>query len=313
MSPQLNMQGNGRAWLLLMFMGVLWGVTFSLAKMSTEGGAHPIGINYWCCLIGAAILISGSFIFRRPLPLRRDVLIVCTVCGVLGSVIPGIAYFYAASHVSPGVLAITIATVPLMTFLAAAILGVERISITRLLGVFLGILSIALLIGPSASLPDRSAIPWVLLAVGAALCYTAENLFVAMRMPADVNVYTLVGGMFLVATIVMTPLVIITGTFEPLLWPFERAEWAILGMAAITVVAYGMFLYLVIYAGPVFASQTAYVVTLSGVFWGIIIFNDEHSLWVWLSLGVMMLALALVTPKKDKSQPAAPLKHMNKA
>jgi len=42
------------------------------------------------------------------------------------------------------------------------------------------------------------------------------------------------------------------------------------------------------------------------------IFNDEHSLWVWLSLGVMMLALALVAPKKDKSQPAATLGHMNK-
>ena len=113
-------------------MGILWGLSFSLAKMSTEGGAHPIGINYWCCLVGAAVLISGGIIVRRPLPLRRDVLIVCTVCGVLGSVIPGIAYFYAASHVSPGVLAITIATVPLMTFLAAADLGVERVSITRL-------------------------------------------------------------------------------------------------------------------------------------------------------------------------------------
>ena len=142
-------------------MGILWGLTFSLAKMSTEGGAHPIGINFWCCLIGAAVLISGSFILRRPLPLRRDVLIVCTVCGVLGSVIPGTAYFYAASRLSPGVLSITIATVPLMTFLAAAVLGVERVSITRLLGVFLGILSIALLIGPSTSLPDRSAIPWL--------------------------------------------------------------------------------------------------------------------------------------------------------
>jgi len=83
-------------------------------------------------------------------------------------------------------------------------------------------------------------------------------------------------------------------------------------MALITVSAYGMFLYLVIFAGPVFASQTAYVVTLSGVLWGIMIFNDEHSLWVWLSLGVMMLALALVAPRKDKAQPVAPLEHMNK-
>ena len=42
------------------------------------------------------------------------------------------------------------------------------------------------------------------------------------------------------------------------------------------------------------------------------IYNDEHSLWVWLSLGVMMLALALVTPRKDNSQPATPLGHVNK-
>ncbi|HIA41298.1 MAG TPA: DMT family transporter [Gammaproteobacteria bacterium] len=198
-----------------------------------------------------------------------------------------------------------------MTFLAAAVLGVERVSTTRLLGVFLGVLSIALLIGPSTSLPDRSAVPWVLLAVSSALCYTAENLFVAIRMPADVNIYTIVGGMFLAATIIMTPLVVITGTFEPLPWPWGRSEWAILGMAAITVSAYGLFLYLIRYAGPVFASQTAYVVTLSGVIWGIMIFDDEHSLWVWLSLGVMMLALGLVTPRKDESQPAAPLEHGN--
>ena len=242
MTPRLNIQRNGRAWLLLGFMGILWGLSFSLAKMATEGGAHPIGINYWVCLIGAAVLISGSYILRRPLPLRRDVLIVCTVCGVLGSVIPGTAYFYAASRLSPGVLSITIATVPLMTFLAAAVLGVERVSTTRLLGVFLGVLSIALLIGPSTSLPDRSAVPWVLLAVSSALCYTAENLFVAIRMPANVNIYTIVGGMFLAATIIMTPLVVITGTFEPLPWPWGRSEWAILGMAAITVSAYGLFL-----------------------------------------------------------------------
>ena len=62
---------SNRAWFLLLFMGVLWGLSFSLAKMATEEGAHPIGINYWCCLIGAAILVTGSFLFKRRLPMRR--------------------------------------------------------------------------------------------------------------------------------------------------------------------------------------------------------------------------------------------------
>jgi drug/metabolite transporter (DMT)-like permease len=62
-----------------------------------------------------------------------------------------------------------------------------------------------------------------------------------------------------------------------------------------------LFLYLIRYAGPVFASQTAYVVTLSGVLWGIMIFDADHSLGVWMSLGGMMLALPLGPPRKDKS------------
>ena len=58
-------------------------------------------------------------------------------------------------------------------------------------------------------------------------------------------------------------------------------------------------------AGPVFASQTAYVVTLSGVLWGMAIFSEAHSLWIWLSLLLMMVGLTLVRPRKAAAQPAA--------
>ena len=51
-------------------------------------------------------------------------------------------------------------------------------------------------------------------------------------------------------------------------------------------------------AGPLFASQTGYVVTLAGVIWGIYLFGETHSAWVWGSVVVMMLGLALVTPRR---------------
>ena len=51
-------------------------------------------------------------------------------------------------------------------------------------------------------------------------------------------------------------------------------------------------------AGPLFASQTGYVVTLAGVIWGIYLFGESHSAWVWGSVVVMMLGLALVTPRR---------------
>lgn len=300
--PNLRKSPRGRAWawLLLLFMGVLWGATFSLAKIAADGGGHPLGINFWQSAIGAFYLIILALVTRRKLPVKRGHIQFYVVCGLLGSVIPGVVFFYAASRVSPGVLSITVATVPLMTFAAAAAVGLEKFQIGRVLGVIFGVLSIILLVGPEESLPDPTAVPWVLAALAAAACYAAENLVVALRMPAGASAFTVAGGMFIAATAIMTPLVISTGAFVPLAWPWGPVEWAIVGMASISVIAYSLFIYLIVHAGPVFASQTAYVVTFSGVFWGVVIFGERHSMWIWVSLAVMLVALMLVTPRKKE-------------
>jgi len=217
----------------------------------------------------------------------------------LGSVVPGLLYFYAVTHISPGLLAITIATVPIMTYIAAALIKIERRSILRMLGVCFGVLAIVLLIVPTESLPDGSAVLWILAAILAAACYTGENLVIALRLPEGANTFVVLGGMLIVATLIMTPFVLATNTFVPLSWPWGSSEWAIISLAILSVVCYGLFMMLVVRAGPVFASQTAYIVTVSGVFWGILIFDEKHSLWIWASLASMLIALALVTPRKE--------------
>ena len=85
-------------------------------------------------------------------------------------------------------------------------------------------------------------------------------------------------------------------------WPFSRSSWAILGMSVIMATAYGAFYYLIVLAGPVYASQTAYLITLSGVLWGILIYNETHSAWIWASLTVMMIAITLVKPQDTTHQ-----------
>jgi hypothetical protein len=46
----------------------------------------------------------------------------------------------------------------------------------------------------------------------------------------------------------------------------------------------------------VFASMAGYVITLSGVFWCMLFFDEIHSTWVWSSLALMLAGMALVTP-----------------
>ena len=75
------------------------------------------------------------------------------------------------------------ATVPIMTYVAATLTKIEPRSFIRLLGIGFGVLAIVLLVGPSERQADREAIPWILAMVVAASCYAAENIVIARWFP----------------------------------------------------------------------------------------------------------------------------------
>ena len=93
--------------------------------------------------------------------------------------------------------------------------------------------------------------------------------------------------------------VLYLGVDESLSWLASEAGLAIAGIAFGSCVAYAMFFYTIKSSGPVFASQCAYAVTISGVIWGIIIFSEQHSIWIWISVIVMLLGLVLVSPDEE--------------
>jgi drug/metabolite transporter (DMT)-like permease len=70
-------------------------------------------------------------------------------------------------------------------------------------------------------------------------------------------------------------------------------------LAFINATAYAAFVACIASSGPLFASQVGYVVTLAGVLWGIAIFGETHSMWVWASLVTMLVGLMLVSPRKQ--------------
>ena len=287
-----------RAWAVLLFLGVAWGLTFSLAKIATSNGAHPLGITLWQALFGAVFLGAVCVVRRRPLSGKPRALQIYAICGLLGTVIPGVLFFYAASRLPAGVLSITVTVVPILTFMLAALFGLERFAFLRVVGVLLGALAVVLLVAPEQSLPDPGAAPWVLAACAAAACYAAENLVIALRMPDGASPLMITCGMSLAATAMLAPVVIATDSFVTLPWPWGPVEWSILGMAVVSAIAYGLYIYLIGQAGPVFSSQVAYAVTLAGVLWGMALFGERHSPWIWLSLALMLAGLALVTPRR---------------
>ena len=293
-------------WLALLFMGAAWGLSFSFGRIATSVGGQPFGITFWQCIVCGGILLTYTLLRGRPMPLDGRHLRIYLYVALLGASIPNSLYYFAAPHVDAGVLSITVTLIPMVTYAVALALGSEVRSLVRVSGVICGAIAILMLVLPENSLPSRDAIPWLLLACLSAVCYALENIYLSRPGQQDIGPVRTACGMNLMAAALVLPVGLATGQFFIPTFPFGTLEWTIIGLGMINAVAYTTLIAVIGMAGPVFASQTGYVVTLAGVFWGMALFGEQHSPWVWASLVTMMVGMSLVSPRQEKSDKVTP-------
>ena len=286
-------------WALLIFLGCVWGLTFSLARLSVDVGGKPLGMTFWQCLIGSILLLIFSLVRKRPPSFSVANIKVYITVALLGASIPTSILYFAAKHVQAGILSITVALIPMITYSFAAFLRTESFSATRIFGVLLGCVSVGLLVLPDSSLPEAKAAPWILLACLSAVCWAMENIYLSKFALTKMGPLRIAVGMNFFAAIITFPIAIYFDQMFFLSFPFGVLEWTILLLSIIGAVAYTLFIKVINLAGPVFASQTGYLVTIGGVIWGILLFNEVHSGWVWASFITILIALFFVSPQKD--------------
>lgn len=282
---------------LITVAGLIWGVTFSLALMATSEGAHPLAISAWQVVVTSFFFVIFCLLAKIPVfrfrHLRHYLLI-----AIVGIVAPNLAYYYAAPHLSAGILSITVSTVPLLTYAMMVAMHYESVMVKRVFGIVLGMIAILLLVLPDRGVDGEDANFWILLALFSSVMYSIENIYIGHGVDDAIDVREILAGSNIVAIFLQFPLAMYLGVAEPLSWLASVPGLALAALALGSGLAYSMFFYTIKTSGPVFASQCAYIVTISGVVWGIILFGEQHSIWVWSSVLVMMIGLVLVTPNK---------------
>ncbi|MFO1088167.1 MAG: DMT family transporter [Hyphomicrobiales bacterium] len=295
-----DVAGKLVSYALLIFMGLAWGLGVSLSKIGGETGAHPLGLAQWQVTVAALVTFFASIAFSSlPTP-RRDVVRFGLVCGAVGIAFPAIAIYFAATHLPAGVVAIAYASMPLFTYAMSVVAGSESSDWRRLLGVIVGLVAMGFIILPKSALPDPSMVPWVLLAFGASVSMSFENFFAGAYRPAGVSSLALSFCRQFGAAVWLTPAAAVSGTFLPLLAPWGAMQWAATGAGLISGIAFTALLYVIKTSGAVFGSQASYLITLAGVGWGMILFGERHSAWVWLALVLTLVAVSLVRPQHDR-------------
>lgn len=217
----------------------------------------------------------------------------------LSVVIPNIIFYACVEHLDAGVLSISVSVIPLFTYLIAMGLRMDKFKVRRVLGLITGFCALLILILPENSLPDKRDIPWVLLALNCALCYALENIYIDRLALQNFGPIRLVCAVSFLSAIITFLLSLVMDQFF-ILQPTNLYLFiSTLGLGFISATAYSIFIYLIGRAGSVFSSQVGYLVTFFGVVWGIIILGESHSVFVWISLVMIMMGIFLVQPKQN--------------
>jgi drug/metabolite transporter (DMT)-like permease len=221
-------------YLLIFFVGITWGMTFSLARMATQFGASPTGLTF-SQAFGGGLLLLVFCLFRGKLPVfNRQYLKHYLAIALVGTAIPSTLYFYAAAHVPAGILAITIALVPMLTYLLTWMLGIDAFQVRRVAGIFLGFCAILLLSIPNSSLPEPGMVKWVMLSLVAGAFYAIEGIYLEVKIPANTDLIALLCASLFTTAILILPVIYIQDAFFTINFPFRQFEWVLISLALIS-------------------------------------------------------------------------------
>jgi drug/metabolite transporter (DMT)-like permease len=294
-SPPLHGSRLYLALFYMLCMGLVWGLQFSMAKIAMQGGIHPLGFTLATSISGAVILLAVARLRGAAIPLRRDYLVYALVAGATAISIPNSIAALVVSHVPAGLAAVLNTLSPVITYAMAWGIGMEKRHNLRLLGIGFGLAGALLVIGPRASLPDPAMAPWVALCLLVPFFYALSNVYIARARPKDVDSVALAASMQLGSAVCILPAALALGAPHLPVPPQGAADWALLVQCVLSGFGSLLFFEAIRIAGPVFFSQTGFIVTLAGVFWGWLLFGETHSAWIWAAMASIFIGLALVT------------------
>jgi drug/metabolite transporter (DMT)-like permease len=210
--------------------------------------------------------------------------------GLLNSGIPFAMFAYAVLSITTGLSAILNATVPLFGAVVAWLWLKDRPSGSRVVGLVIGFVGVALLAGDKASFKPGGT-GWAILAcLCATLCYALAASFTKKYLM----------GVNPLATATGSQIGAFVGLALPALWfwpaqmPSLQAWGALVVLAVLcTAVAYLLYFRLIESAGPSRALTVTFMIPVFAVIYGALFLGENITLWMVLCGCVIVCGTAL--------------------
>lgn len=271
-------------------LSALWGASFLFMRLAAaEFGALPTaGLRVGL----AAVFLLPILLWRGQWPALRARLKPILFVGLLNSGIPFALLSWAVLSITTGLASILNATVPLFGALIAWAWLKDRPDASRLLGLAIGLIGVALLAAGKASFKPGGTGWAVLACLAATTCYGIAASF-TKRYLSGVNPLAIATGSQFGATL---------GLLVPTIWlwpaalPGPRAWGAVTGLAVLcTGIAYILYFRLIASAGPARALAVTFLVPVFALAYGAVALGEVITPWMLVCGAVIVLGTALST------------------
>lgn len=274
----------------LFALGAMWGASYIFIRIAVEPFG-PIFLMFVRVALTGLILLVYARLRGQRLNIRghwRKFL----VLGFFGSALPFSLIAWAELTVTASMAAILMSTTPLFTTLVAAIGLGEELTPAKLIGAVLGIVGVAITVGGSDIMLNAEVIAATLALLGATLSYAVGGVF-AKRAFTGLNNMSMSSGQLIAAAFILAPVSLADLPQEA---PPPDAVWATLALIVVcTAVAYQLYYYLIISAGPTKALTVTLLVPVFGVLFGALWLQESISAGIIVGLLVVLLSVGLVT------------------
>jgi drug/metabolite transporter (DMT)-like permease len=269
-------------------LAAIWGSSFLFMRLaSVEFGIFATAamrVMIASTVMLPVLIYSGHWgAFQRR---ARPILFV----GLLNSGIPFALFAYAVLSITTGLSSILNATVPLFGALVAWLWLKDKPSASRIVGLVVGFVGVALLGGEGASFKPGGTGWAVLACLAATFCYALAASFTKKYLMGVPPIATATGSQLGAALGLILPAL----WFWPSKVPSSQAWGAVTVLAVLcTAVAYVLYFRLIETAGPSRALTVTFMIPVFALVYGALFLNEVITPWMILCGCIVVCGTAL--------------------
>jgi drug/metabolite transporter (DMT)-like permease len=265
----LNRRMNRGEWLTLVSLSVFWGGSFFFVGVQVKV-LPPLTIVSLRVGLAAIILNVLLTALGKRMPLTASAWRAFFGMGLLNNAIPFCLVVWGQSHIASGLAAILNATTPIWTVIVAHFLtDDEKITANRLLGIAIGFLGVAVLIGPD-SLQGLGANVLAQVAVLlAAVSYAFAGVYGRRFRRMGIEPIMTATGQVTASAIVLVPLAVLVDAPSTLALPPWPVWGAAIGSAVFsTALGYILYFRILATAGATNLLLVTFLIPVSAILMG---------------------------------------------